>query len=277
MRLYNVLLLILLVVEFQHTNSMEIEKGNSDMVLVEGGTFILKDFIEDKDYWQEKEVRVESFYISKYEITHKEFIRFLNAIQCGSNGVFNNKEFGEVDYLLITDNDCPIGYANDKFYFKGNEFVESDDCPIVLVTWFGANAYCNWAGVRLPSEKEWEFAARGGNKSHNYLYSGSNTIGEVAWYDENSENKTHPIGLKEPNELGIYDMTGNVWEWCSDWYLKDKHIEKVDRPKNFSDADNVLRGGSWFVSKAYCSNNFRLSYSPKYGSLNYGFRVAKNY
>ncbi len=273
MRLLLKLLIGLLLLSF----SFPEKDLKNEFVFVEGGSFVLKDFTDESEkYWTENEVKVESFYISKFEVTHKQYIEFLNSIGCDNTGVFLDPEFGEVDYILIQDHDCPVAYKNGKFVFEANEFIPSANCPVVMVTWFGANAYCNWAGVRLPSEKEWEFAARGGVRTKGYLYSGSDSIDEVAWYVDNAEEKVHAVGLKKPNELGIYDMSGNVWEWCSDWYFENKHIDKADRPKNFSDTDNVLRGGSWFVHKHFCTNDFRLSYSPKYASLNYGFRVAKD-
>lgn len=116
----------------------------------------------------------------------------------------------------------------------------------------------------LPTEAEWEYAARGGNKAQGYLYSGSNTIGDVAWYTSNSSSTTHPVKTKQPNELGIYDMSGNVWEWCSDWYGSYSSSAQTDPVGPSSGSFRVLRGGSWFNSATYCRVANRDYFTPSY-------------
>jgi formylglycine-generating enzyme required for sulfatase activity len=134
--------------------------------------------------------------------------------------------------------------------------------PVINVNVADAIAYCAWLSkqtgttIRLPKENEWEFAARGGKKSKGYTYSGSSKANDVAWYEDNSGTKTHEVGTKKPNELGIYDMSGNVWEWC--------------------DTTGAVRGGSWFdLIKLNCQVSSRFDYDPSYRNLNYGFRLLQ--
>jgi formylglycine-generating enzyme required for sulfatase activity/predicted nucleic acid-binding Zn ribbon protein len=127
---------------------------------------------------------------------------------------------------------------------------------------------------RLPTEAEWEFAARGGNKSQHFKYSGSNSIDRVAWYDRNSDGETHPVGKKDANELGLYDMSGNVWEWCSDWYGGYSSSPQTN-PKGPNDGSyRVNRGGSWLFNAGNCRVSYRCYYSPDYRFNYLGFRLA---
>ena len=130
------------------------------------------------------------------------------------------------------------------------------------------------AQFRMPTEAEWEFAARGGNKSKGYEYSGSNTVGDVAWYYNNSGSKTHAVKTKAANELGIYDMSGNVWEWCSDWYGSYSSSSVIDPTGPASGSDRVGRGGSWYGNAAYCRSANRNNYTPTNRNYNLGVRLA---
>ncbi len=127
-------------------------------------------------------------------------------------------------------------------------------------------------------EAEWEYAARGGNKSNGAKYSGGNALSSVGWYKDNSGGKTHPVGEKLANELGIYDMSGNVWEWCGDWYGSDYYSASVrNNPQGpTSGDDRVIRGGSWADFAEFERVASRLWSYPDYGNLNYGFRVARD-
>lgn len=190
---------------------------------VEGGTFQMGSsfVINDRPF---HDVTLDKYQISKYEITYSQFIEFLNSVECNRDGSFNDPEFGLVKYLKV-GTDINNDGRNAILYYKDFVFFESysawyDDCPVLYVTWYGANAFCKWAGGRLPTEAECEFAARGGTKSNGYRYSGSNKIDEVARYYEDNKNygnqSARKVGAKLPNELGIYDMTGNAMEWCNE-------------------------------------------------------------
>ena len=133
---------------------------------------------------------------------------------------------------------------------------------------------------RLPTEAEWEFAARGGIYSQGYTYAGSDRLKQVGWYRENSDNQTHEVGQLLANELGLHDMSGNVWEWCQDWFAKEYYDECCKRnivknPRGpDSGTDFVLRGGSWIDVSVYCHSVFRRHFPPEFHDGNFGFRLV---
>ena len=158
--------------------------------------------------------------------------------------------------------------GNNPSNWKGNtlpvESVSYSDCQDFI------NKLNSMTGktFRLPTEEEWEFAARGGNSSWGYKYSGSDNLGSVAWYDGNSGSKTHPVAQKQANELGLYDMSGNVWEWCSSLWCSDYNSSR-------SGSDRVYRGGSWFSRGRGCRVSYRSDDDPS-GRYDYlGFRLAR--
>jgi formylglycine-generating enzyme required for sulfatase activity len=217
------------------------------MVLVEGGTFSMggSDSESSNDEKPVHQVYVDAFYMDTYEVTVAQYRKFCNA----------------------TGRAMP--QAPSRTWI--------DDNPIVNVSWDDANAYARWAGKRLPTEAEWEYAARGGNKSIGYKYSGSNNIDDVAWYGNNS-GSTHSVGQKKQNELGIYDMSGNVWEWCADWYDENYYKNSPDRnPKGPSTGTyRVLRGGSWDNVVFDCRVAFRGWFTPAFQYDGNGFRCAQD-
>jgi len=126
----------------------------------------------------------------------------------------------------------------------------------------------------LPTEAQWEYAARGGKKSKGYKFSGSDYIGEVAWYDGNSGSKTHEVGMKDKNELGIYDMSGNVYEWCQDWYGSYSSSSQTNPKGPSSGSARVLRGGSWYRNAQNCRVADRNYISPGARDYGIGFRLS---
>ena len=157
--------------------------------------------------------------------------------------------------------------------FKG------DNLPVENVNWHDCQEFISKLNqltgmqFRLPTEAEWEYAARGGNKSRGYKYSGSNDIDAVAWYRDNSGDKTHPVATKHPNELGIYDMSGNVYELCQDWYGRYSRSAQTNPTGVLSGTDRVMRGGSWPTNARSCQSSNR-AYSLDGRVRNVGLRLA---
>ena len=256
-------------------------------IFVPAGTFTMGCLSEERDgncSDDEKparsDVKVDAFYIGKYEVTNEEFAAFLNAKgnqeEEGSEWVDLEGEFGDVK--------CRIQKDGDRFVVE--EGFEKH--PMIYVSWYGARAYCQWLSqqtgqnYRLPSEAEWEYAARGAEQGakDKFLYSGSNTIDEVAWYDGNSGNQTHEVGKQQPNQLGLYDMSGNVREWCADpWH--DNYANAPQDAKVWDEGGNnlyrVLRGGSWNYDPWNCRVASRFNSNPDFRFINNGFRVARDH
>ena len=237
-------------------------------IMVDGGTFQMgsPDKIGSSDEHPQHTVTLNSFNMSKYEITNQQYIEFMNSIGAKSNGSFNG-----IEYLDMDDADIEVYFSNDKFIVTNGK----ENYPIMEITWAGAKAYSEYYGGRLPTEAEWEFASRGGNNSKDYTYSGSDNIDDVAWHNDNSDKSTHEVGTKNANELGIYDMTGNVWEWCNDKYSKTYYSNSPsDNPQGASAGKyNVFRGGSWDTYDiSNCRTAYRNAYYPKESFNKIGFR-----
>ena len=217
-----------------------------NMVWVDGGTFRMGATPEQGSDAYDNEKPVHSVTLSGYYIGKTEVTQALWKAVMGSN----------------------------PSYFKG------DNLPVEQVSWDDCQKFIRKLNAltgqnfRLPTEAEWEFACRGGNNSCGYKYSGSNYIDNVAWYDGNSGNKTRPVATKLPNELGIYDMTGNVWEWCSDW-KGDYSSGAQTNPKGpYDGSGRVIRGGSWCFSAGFCRSSSRYYFSPDLRFNGLGLRLS---
>lgn len=157
-----------------------------------------------------------------------------------------------------------------------------DKHPMVHVNYNDAVAYCNWLGEeyvgdwRLPTEAEWEYAARGGSLNRSDTYRGGSDWERVGGFADNAGGQTNSVGRKRPNDLGIYDMSGNVWEWCRDWYGENYYSNSPkSNPKGpASGSGRVIRGGCWRYSAAYCRVAYRIYYDPSYRLDINGFRVV---
>jgi formylglycine-generating enzyme required for sulfatase activity len=245
-------------------NSDTARSDSSDgMVWVEGGTFTMGSNDGQRDEKPTHQVTLNGFFIGKTEVTQELWERVM-----GSNPAYfkgSRKPMEQVSWYDAVEfcNKLSEKEGLQKAYRGSGSSIKCD---------FNANGY------RLPTEAEWEYAARGGNKSKGYKFSGSNTIGNVAWYTVNSGDSTHEAGTKSPNELGIYEMSGNVWEWCWDWYGGNYSASSSDtNPKGTNSGSlRVLRGGSCNNVAESCRVANRGSDSPDYGYYNNGFRLARS-
>lgn len=218
-----------------------------DMVFVEGGIFRMGASAEQGDAIDCDEkplhvVSVKNFYIGKYEVTQAQW----RAIM-GTN----------------------------PSYFNGNNL------PVEKVSWYDVQNFINKLNemtgkkFRLPTEAEWEYAARGGKESIGYKYSGSDVTNEIAWCSTNSNQKTHKVGsIPFHNELGIFDMSGNVMEWCEDWYGVYKGQSYTNPKGPVKGLFRVVRGGSWCVYPENCRNAKRYNANPRIRQWDIGFRLA---
>jgi formylglycine-generating enzyme required for sulfatase activity len=224
-----------------------------EMITVTGGTFKMGNEYSSGETAENPvhSVTLSTFNIGKTPITVEQYVTFCNA----------------------TKRRMP----------EKPEWEWSANHPIANVTFHDALYYCDWLShitknlYRLPTEAEWEYAARGGNKSKGSMFSGSSDLDEVGWFIGNAEGQPHNVTTKMPNELGLYDMSGNVWEWCSDKYDPTYYERSpVFNPKGGIGTKRVVRGGSWYVAANLCGVSSRSFCAPGHSYFNLGFRVASN-
>ena len=215
------------------------------MVAVQGGTFTMGATAEQgsdvgSDEKPTHQVTLSSFHIGQTEVTQELWQAVMGN---------NPSKFRGVYY--------PV------------EKVSWDDCQAFIAKLNALTGRC----FRLPTEAEWEYAARGGNKSQGYKYAGSNTLANVAWYRDNSVSSTHDVATKSPNELGLYDMSGNVWEWCQDWKGSYSSSSQTNPKGPSSGSYRVYRGGSWDVNAGLCRVSNRYD-TPSFRGRGLGLRLA---
>lgn len=232
-----------------------------NMLFVEGGTFQMGDTSGD-GYRNEKPVHtvtISDFYVSRYLVTQKEWAALMGSNPSNFNG--DNLPVESVSWLDA------VSFCNKLSYVTGHQL-----CYVIS----GANVTCDFAknGFRLPTEAEWEFAARGGLGSKGCRYAGGEDINELGWYSGNSSGMTHAVGHLQANELGLFDMTGDVWEWTWDVYSAYGPAAQNDPRGDVSGGERVLRGGSWNTAAGGARVSNRNRASPDFRDFTTGFRVV---
>ena len=261
-----------------HSVSVPKNPLNVPMVFVQGGSFTMGSNDDGDNAKPIHRVTVSSFYMGKYELTVGEFRKFINSTNYKTTA--EQKGWSYIWTGSKWDKQIGLTWEFDSFGFKRPSTQENQ--PVIHVSWDDATRYCQWLSsqtgklYRLPTEAEWEFAAKGGSKSNGYTYSGSNEITNVAWINDNSNGQTHEVGQKQANELGIYDMTGNVWEWCSDWYDSNYYASSpAENPTSpATGSSRVIRGGGWGNSAQYCRVANRDFFAPGHRGSDVGFRLV---
>ncbi|MDZ4121958.1 MAG: SUMF1/EgtB/PvdO family nonheme iron enzyme [Candidatus Cloacimonadaceae bacterium] len=261
-----------------------------NFVLVPGGSFTMGDTRGggNSNELPTHSVTLNSFYMAKYEVTQSEWQAVMGTwnsdpLGWGSAGVGSNYPVYYVSWYAI------LKYCNLRSMAEGLTPVYTISSSTDPANWGAVPtsnnatwnaAICNWSanGYRLPTEAEWEYAARGATNTPDYLYSGSNDINAVAWYDgNNTPNSTKPVGTKAHNGIGLYDMSGNVFEWCWDWYADTYNSSSpINNPTGpTSGTFRVRRGGSFDSSATSCRVAFRSGNNPNFRYNFIGLRVVR--
>ena len=247
--------------------------GKMEVVLIKAGTFTMgsptTETDRNSDETQHTVTLTKDFYMGKYPVTNAQYSEFLNAVGCSSEydyGYYTSSD--NQKRLLVYSQSWGVVYADGKWKPQSGY----DNYPVLCVTWYGANEYAKWIGGSLPTEAQWEYACRAGSTTVYFFGDSSSKLGDYAWYSDNSSTKTHPVGQKKPNAWGLYDMYGNVWEWCADWKGSYPSGATTDPTGPATGTDRIIRGGMYLFDASYCRSAIRLCSDPDdYLS---GFRVC---
>ena len=240
-----------------------------EFVNISGGSFYMGDNLKEGSHRELPVhlVTLSSFKLSKYEITNSQFCAFLNI-----NGNINE---GGGPWLDIESPYCNIVLENKLFKPK----LGMGNHPVIEVSWYGSNAFALWLNARLPTEAEWEYAARNRGKKIRFT-TGMSITNDLAnmkgAYGRDVWNGTSPVGSFPPNEIGLYDMAGNIWEWCNDRYSGYSEENQHDPIGPIIGNTHVVRGGSWSFQKDYSRVTLRIAENGAYWSYDNGFRIAQN-
>jgi formylglycine-generating enzyme required for sulfatase activity len=244
--------------------------------LIQPGTFMMgspeSEAGRDSDERQHQVTLTQPFYMGVYPVTVGDFKRFVDKVGYKTEGERDGKgAYGWTGKEWKKDA---------KITWRNPGFTQTDQDPVVCVSWNDAQSYCQWLSevegksYRLPTESEWEYGCRAGSSTAYCFGDGEARLGEYAWYDSNSERRTHAVGQKKPNAWGLYDMHGNVWEWCSDWHGEYPRGAVTDPTGASTGSYRVFRGGSWCNGAALCRSALRSWYVPSDRFNGLGFRLA---
>ena len=322
--------------DIAHNFQQDPNQSTADMVLIPGGTFNMG--ADDDRAWRDEypkhQVQIDSFWMDIHEVTNAQFAAFVaatNYITTAEKAVDwdeikkalptgtpkpDDSQLAPASLVFVaTQNAVPLDNVSQWWRWKkganwrqpegpGSDIIGKENHPVVHVSWFDAVAYCNWAGKRLPTEAEWEFASRGGLQDNPYAWGDEALLegkpkantweGNFPYQNKERDGfyLSAPVSTYAPNSYGLFDMSGNVWEWCADWYdenyyetLAGQTTVNPKGPETSYDSNEpyaqkrVSRGGSFLCHKSYCSgyrNSMRMKTTPDTGSIHTGFRAVKD-